>query len=63
MTRKSTARIAGNSGRGNDSGSELETLGAGVGDDTEADVSDANEVAHALVDSNDAERFLIVISG
>ncbi|WP_135537064.1 hypothetical protein [Halostella pelagica] len=60
MTRKSIARNSGNSGRVNISGSELETLGAEIGDDVEVDVVDANEVAHALIDSKDAARFLIV---
>lgn len=60
MTRKSIARNSGNSGRVNISGSELETLGAEIGDDVEVDVADATEVAHALIDSKDADRFLIV---
>lgn len=60
MTRKSIARNSGNSGRVNISGSELETLGAEIGDDIEVDVVDASEVAHALIDSKDADRFLIV---
>ncbi|MDL0135829.1 hypothetical protein PNP85_06470 [Halobacterium salinarum] len=60
MTRKSIARNSGNSGRVNISGSELETLGAEIGDDVEVDVADVNEVAHALIDSKDADRFLIV---
>jgi len=60
MTRKSIARNSGNSGRVNISGSELETLGAAIGDDVEVDVADAKEVAHALIDSKDAEHFLIV---
>jgi antitoxin component of MazEF toxin-antitoxin module len=60
MTRKSIARNSGNSGRVNISGSELETLGAEIGDDVEVDVVDANEVAHALIDSKDADCFLIV---
>jgi antitoxin component of MazEF toxin-antitoxin module len=60
MTRKSIARNSGNSGRVNISGSELETLGAEIGDDIEVDVVDANEVAHALIDSKDTDRFLIV---
>lgn len=60
MTRKSIARNAGNSGRVNISGSELETLGAEIGDAIEVDIADAKEVAHAFIDSKDCDRFLIV---
>lgn len=60
MTRKSITRNAGNSGRVNISGSELETLGADIGDTVEVDVVDATDVAHALIDSKDTDRFLIV---
>lgn len=60
MTRKTIARNAGNSGRVNISGSELESLEIGIGEDVEVDVADAKEVAHALIESKDADRFLIV---
>jgi antitoxin component of MazEF toxin-antitoxin module len=60
MTRKTIARNLGNSGRVNISGSELEMLEAGIGDDIDVDVADTKEVAHALIDSKDADRFLIV---
>lgn len=60
MTRKTIARNTGNSGRVNISGAELETLEVGIGEDVEVNVADAKEVAHAIIDSKDADRFLIV---
>jgi len=60
MTRKSIARNSGNSGRVNISGSELEELEAEIGDDVDIDVADTKDVAHALIDSKDTDRFLIV---
>ena len=60
MTRKSIARNSGNSGRVNISGSELETLEAEIGDDVDVDVADTKDVAHAIIDSKDTNRFLIV---
>ena len=60
MTRKSIARNSGNSGRVNISGSELEELEAKIGDDVDVDVADTKDVAHAIIDSKDTDRFLIV---
>jgi len=60
MTRKTIARNSGESGRVNVSGSELETLGAEIGDDIDVDIADTKDIAHAIVDSKDTERFLIV---
>ncbi|WP_115864263.1 hypothetical protein [Halorussus litoreus] len=60
MTRKTIARNSGNSGRVNISGSELEMLEAGIGDDVNVDVADTKEVAHAIIDSKDTDRFFIV---
>jgi ribosomal 50S subunit-recycling heat shock protein len=60
MTRKSIARNAGESGRVNISGSELEKLSMDIGDDVDVDVADTKDVAHALIDSKDKDRFLIV---
>ena len=60
MSRKSIARNSGDSGQINISGSELETLGAEIGDDVEVNVADSKEVAHALIDSKDEDRFIIV---
>ena len=60
MTRKSIARNSGNSGRVNISGSELEELEAKIGDDVDVDVADTKDVAHAIIDGKDTDRFLIV---
>lgn len=60
MSRKSIGRNAGNSGRVNISGSELEKLEAEIGDAVDVDIADTKEVAHAIIDSKDTERFLIV---
>lgn len=60
MARKQIGRNTGNSGRINVSGSELEKVGLDIGDDVEVDVADAKEVAHALIDSKEADEFLIV---
>ncbi len=60
MTRKTIARNAGDSGRVNISGSELEKLEAEIGDDVDVDIAGAKEVAHAIIDSKDTDRFLIV---
>lgn len=60
MTRKQIGRNTGNSGRINVSGSELDRLGVKIGDSVDVDVVDAKTVAHALIDSKDSERFLIV---
>jgi antitoxin component of MazEF toxin-antitoxin module len=60
MTRKSIARNSGNSGRVNISGSELEELETEIGDDVDVDVADTKDVAHAIIDSKDTDRFLIV---
>lgn len=60
MPRKTIGRNTGESGRVNVSGSELETLELEVGDAVDVDAVDAKEVAHALIDSKDTERFLII---
>jgi hypothetical protein len=60
MTRKSIARNSGESGRVNISGSELEKLSMEIGDEVDVDVADTKDVAHALIDSKDTDRFLIV---
>ena len=60
MTRKTIARNSGNSGRVNISGSELEMLEAEIGDDVDVTIAGGKDVAHALIDSKDADRFLIV---
>lgn len=60
MTRKTIGRNTGDSGRVNVSGSELGTLDLEIGDPVDVEVVDAKEVAHALIDSKDSDRFLIV---
>jgi antitoxin component of MazEF toxin-antitoxin module len=60
MTRKQVGRNAGNSGRINVSGSELDKLGLEIGDAVDVEVADATTVAHALIDSKDSDEFLIV---
>jgi len=60
MTRKQVGRNAGNSGRINVSGSELDKLCLEIGDAVDVEVADATTVAHALIDSKDSDEFLIV---
>jgi len=60
MTRKTIARNYPNSGRVDISGSELEELEAEIGDGVDVDVADTKDVAHAIIDSKDTDRFLIV---
>lgn len=60
MTRKTIARNAGNSGRVNISGAELQKLNAEIGDAVDVDTADAKEIAHAIIDSKDTEQFLII---
>jgi hypothetical protein len=60
MTRKTIARNYGDSGRVNISGSELEMLEAGIGDDIDVDIADTKDIAHAIIDSKDTGRLLIV---
>ena len=59
---KQIGRKTGRPGRINVSGDELDKLDLAISDDVEADVIDAKEVARALIDSTDAERFLTVTS-
>jgi len=60
MTRKSIARNSGKSGRVNISGSQLRKLEAEIGDEVDVDVADTKDLAHAIIDSKDTDRFLIV---
>ncbi len=60
MTRKQIGRNSGNSGRINVSGDELEKLGVGIGDAVDVEVVDAKAVARAVIETKDAEEFLIV---
>jgi antitoxin component of MazEF toxin-antitoxin module len=60
MPRKTIARNSGNSGRVNISGSKLNELEAEIGDDVDVDVPDTKEVAHAIIDSKETDRFLVI---
>ena len=60
MTRKQVGRNAGNSGRINVSGSELDKIGLEIGDAIDVEVADTTAVAHALIDSKDSDKYLIV---
>jgi antitoxin component of MazEF toxin-antitoxin module len=60
IPRKSIARNTGNSGRVNISGAELKKLRMEIGDEVDVDVADTKDVAHAIIDSKDTDRFLIV---
>lgn len=60
MSRKQIGRNTGNSGRINVSGSELQKLGADIGDAVDVEVAASADIAHAVIDSKDADTFLIV---
>lgn len=60
MARKQIGRNSGNSGRINVSGDELEKLGVDIGDAVDVEVVDAKAIARAVIESKDAEEFLIV---
>ena len=60
MAQKKIGRNTGESGRVNVSGSELDQLGLAIGSAVDINVAESKNVAQALIDSKDAERFLIV---
>ncbi|WP_418282813.1 hypothetical protein [Halorubrum sp. DTA98] len=60
MTRKHVERNAGNSGRINVSGSELDTLGLEIGDAVDVEVSDPTAVTRARIASTVSDELLIV---
>jgi len=60
MSEKTISRNSGNSGRVNISGSELKVLEAKIGDDVDVDAVDTKDVAHAIINSKDTDRFLII---
>lgn len=60
MAQKTIGRNTGESGRVNVSGSELDHLGLAIGSTVDVDVAESRDVAQALINSKDAERFLIV---
>jgi hypothetical protein len=60
MAQKKIGRNTGESGRVNVSGSELDQLGLAIGSAVDVDVAESRDVAQALIDSKDTERFLII---
>ena len=60
MAQKKIGRNTGQSGRVNISGDELDQLGLTVGSAVDVDVAESKDIARALIDNKDAERFLIV---
>jgi antitoxin component of MazEF toxin-antitoxin module len=62
LARKQVGKNAGNSGRINVSGSELDQLGIEIGDAVDVEVADTEQIAHAIIDSKEASEFLIVTS-
>ena len=60
MVQKKIGRNTGESGRVNISGGELDQLGLAIGSAVDVDVAESRDVAQALIDSKDADRFLIV---
>lgn len=60
MAQKKIGRNTGQSGRVNISGDELDQLGLTLGSAVDVDVAESKDIARALIDNKDAERFLIV---
>jgi hypothetical protein len=60
VARKTIARNAGESGRINASGDELRQLGVEIGDAVDVEIAESTDIAHAIIDSKDTDRFLIV---
>ncbi|GAA0454028.1 hypothetical protein MUK72_18090 (plasmid) [Halococcus dombrowskii] len=60
MAKKTIGRNAGDSGRVNVSGSELDQLDLAIGSAVDIDVAESKDIAQALIDSKDTDRFLIV---
>lgn len=60
MAHKKIAKNQGESGCINLSGSELEQFGSKIGDEISVDVAESPEVAKAMIDTKDANRFIII---
>ena len=60
MARKKIGRNTGESGRVNVSGDELDQLDLTLGSAVDVDVAESKDIARALIDNKDSERFLIV---
>ena len=57
---KKVAKNNGRSGRVSLSSDELHGLGVDIGDDVRVDVAESQAVANALIESLDADSFLII---
>jgi hypothetical protein len=60
MVQKKIGRNTGESGRVNVSGNELDQLDLTLGSAVDVDVAESKDIARALIDNKDAERFLII---
>ena len=60
MAQKKIGRNTGESGRVNVSGDELDQLNLTLGSAVDVDIAESKDIARALIDNKDTERFLIV---
>ncbi|WP_160135556.1 hypothetical protein [Halococcus salsus] len=60
MVQKKVGHNSGESGRINVSGRELNQLGLTTDSLVNLDIAESKDIAHAVIDSKDTERFLIV---
>ena len=60
MAQKKIGRNTGESGRVNVSGDELDQLDLTLGSAVDVDIAESKDIARALIDNKNAERFLIV---
>jgi len=60
MARKKIARNHGESGRVNLSGAELTQFEADIGDPITVDIAESPAIAKAMVESKDADSFIII---
>jgi hypothetical protein len=60
MTRKRVGRNAGNSGRVNLSGPELEQFGAEIGSPIKIDIAESKAIALAMIEHSADQKFIIV---
>ena len=60
MAKKTIAQNAGNSGRINLSGHELEQFDASIGDQVKVDIAESKKIAKAIVMNSDYDEFVIV---
>lgn len=60
MTRKRVGQNAGNSGRVNLSGPELDQFGAEIGSSIKIDIAESKEIAIAMIEHSEDQEFVIV---